>query len=134
MELATYKYKEWARGDDIVGPDEEVNKMVGGKLFFVKFGRQPTDTIWPIDLLQSQMSLHQTILGCVLTDAESGFPILNYPRSLQAAHENAAMIGFDMELLRYEMFEGIRNSLGSAAPKFDKFRLQNGETASERYN
>jgi hypothetical protein len=133
MELATFKWKEWARGDDISIEGGEVNKFVGGKLFFVKFGEKSRDSIWATDIIQPQISEQQLIFGCVLNDAEEGFPVLNYPRSLQTAHENAAMVGFDMELLGYEMFEVIRRSLGSAGTAMDEFKLQVTDAGSQRY-
>lgn len=133
MEFDTFKYKEWARGDDVSVEGQEVNKFVGGQLFFAKFGQKTRDSIWAVDIIQSQVAEHQLVLGCVLDDAEDGFPILNYPRSLQVAHGNAAMIGFDMDLLGLEVFEGIRRSLGTAGPLMDEFRLQVTDPGSQRY-
>ncbi len=125
FEISTYKWKEWARGDDLVKEGEEANKFVGGKLFFGKFGSQPEDRIWPVDILQSQVSEVQTVMGCLLNDSLNGFPIPNYPRSLQAAHENASQVGFDNLILEDSVFKEIRDSLGGSASIFDGFRLSN---------
>jgi hypothetical protein len=36
MEKSAYIWQEYARGDDTIAPGGEVNKFVGGKMFFVK--------------------------------------------------------------------------------------------------
>jgi hypothetical protein len=96
IEEKAYIWSEYARGDDReLGGGAEINKFVGGKMFFVKFGESPRDPIWPVDIFLPQATDAQAILGCMLADAEVGFPVPMYPRCLQKAHENAALVDFD---------------------------------------
>jgi hypothetical protein len=47
IEEKAYIWVEYARGDDYLIEGGEVNKMVGGKMFLVKFGSHRHDPIWP---------------------------------------------------------------------------------------
>jgi hypothetical protein len=131
VEENAYKWAEWARGED--RESGEVNKFVGGKMFFVKFGSGTRDPIWPIDIFLPQATQAQTIFGCMLADAQEGFPVPHYPRCLQRAHENAALVDFDMDILRDEIYNGLRGALGDDAPKLDSFQLQDHDPAQARY-
>lgn len=133
LEEKAYVWSEYARGDDREIEGGEINKFVGGKMFFVKFGDGPRDPIWPIDLFLPQKNDAQEILGYMLADAINGFPVPLYPRCLQKAHENAALVEFDFDLLQDQIFEGIRNALGNEAPVLDIFRLQDVDPAQKRY-
>lgn len=131
LEEKSYVWQEYARGYDI--PEGEVNKFVGGKMFFVKFGGKKRDPIWPIDIFIPQAGNAQIILGCLLADAISGFPVPFYPMCLQKAHEYAALVDFDFDIMQDQIFSGIRNVLGTEAPKLDMFRLQDVDPAQKRY-
>lgn len=134
IEEKAYVWSEYARGDDReFGGISEINKFVGGKMFFVKFGSGPRDPIWPVDIYLPQATDAQRILGCMLADAEAGFPVPMYPRCLQKAHENAALGDFDFDILQDEILYGIRKLLDDEAPSFDIFRLQNPDPAQSRY-
>ena len=111
----------------------EVNKFVGGKMFFVKFGNGRRDPVWPIDIFLPQESEAQTIIGCMLADAINGFPVPFYPQCLQKAHENAALVDFDFDILQDQIFEGLRNVLGGESPVLDIFRLQETDPSQRRY-
>ena len=102
-------------------------------MFFVKFGPRPRDPIWPVDIFTPQADEAPVILGSLLADAINGFPIPYYPLSLQRAHENAALVEFDMEILQDLIFDGIRRSVGDAAVTLDVFRLQDDNPAQWRY-
>ena len=54
LEEKAYVWSEYARGDDRELEGGEVNKFVGGKMFFVKFGVGKRDPIWPIDIFLPQ--------------------------------------------------------------------------------
>ncbi len=133
LEERAYVWSEYARGDDREIEGGEINKFVGGKMFFVKFGNAPRDPIWPIDLFLPQVGDAQEILGYMLADAINGFPVPLYPLCLQKAHENAALVEFDFDLLQDQIFEGIRGALGDEAPILDIFRLQDSDPAQKRY-
>jgi hypothetical protein len=133
IEEKAYVWSEYARGDDREMENAEINKFVGGKMFFVKFGNGRRDPVWPIDIYHGQADGAQTILGYMLSDAIEGFPVPFYPRCLQKAHENAALVDFDLDILQDDVFEGIRAVLAGEAPALDIFRLQDADPARLRY-
>lgn len=131
LEQHAYVWSEYARGGEIA--TGEANKFVAGKMFFVKFGGRPRDPIWPIDLLESQINEAQIIFGSLLSDAIEGFPVPFYPRCLQRAHENAALVDFDMDILQQGIVSAIRESLGENAPMLDELALIDADPAAKRY-
>lgn len=133
LEEETYIWSDYARGDDNLSEGGEINRFVAGKMFFVKFGSSPHDPIWPVDIFLPQSSDHSKIFGTLLDDAVDGFPIPFYPRSLQKAHENAALVDFDMDILQDMIFAGLRETLGSEAPSLDVIQLQDADPVSRRY-
>ncbi len=133
LEEKAYVWSEYARGDDRIVEGGEGNKFVAGKMFFVKFGGGPRDPIWPVDIFSSQSEDNATIFGYLLNDAVEGFPVPLYPRSLQKAHENAALVDFDRDILQDMIFSGLRTALGKGAPALDVFRLQDADPAARRY-
>jgi len=133
IEEKAYIWSEYARGDDREMENAEVNKFVGGKMFFVKFGSGPRDPIWPVDIFLPQKDEAQAILGYMLADATNGFPVPFYPQCLQKAHENAALVDFDFDILQDQVFEGIREALAEESSALDVFRLQDADPAQKRY-
>ena len=134
LELKTYTWSEYARGDEETIEGGEVNKFVAGKMFLVKFGSRPHDPIWPIDILQSQQENAHQILGFLLADAINGFPVPFYPQCLQKAHEHAALVDFDMDILQEQIVTAIRDLLGDEGPLLDEFQLTNFDPSSRRYS
>ena len=133
IEENAYVWSEYARGDDRELEGGEINKFVGGKMFLVRFGNRRRDPIWPVDIFLKQTNDSQAILGYLLADAIDGFPVPLYPRCLQKAHENAALVDFDFDVLQDEIFSGIRSLLGEKASALDEFQLQNPDPAAGRY-
>ena len=133
IERQAYVWSEFARGDEEADQGGEANKFVGGKMFLVKFGSSRRDPIWPIDIFEAQVADAQIILGSMLADAIDGFPVPHYPRCLQKAHENAALVDFDFDILQDYIYEGVRGSLGVQAPTLDAFQLQDADPAQRRY-
>jgi hypothetical protein len=133
LEEKAYVWSEYARGDEREHEGGEANKFVAGKMFFVKFGSRRRDPIWAIDLFQPQASKAQEVLGYLLADSVDGFPVPFYPRCLQRAHENAALVDFDMDILQQGIFSAIRDALANDAPILDTFRLAGGDPSSRRY-
>lgn len=131
LEQNAYVWSEYARGGEI--ETGEANKFVAGKMFFVKFGGRPRDPIWPVDLLESQVADAQIVFGSLLTDSIEGFPVPFYPRCLQRAHENAALVDFDMDILQQGIVTAIRQSLGKDAPVLDELALIDADPAAKRY-
>lgn len=133
VEEKAYVWSEYARGDDRVSEGGELNKFVMGKMFFVKFGARPRDPIWPVDVFLPQVAEADRIFGYLLNDAINGFPIPLYPRSLQKAHEHAALVDFDMDVLQDLIFESLRGALGHESLALDAFRLEDTDPAQARY-
>jgi len=133
VEEKAYVWSEFARGDDRAAQGGEINKFVGGKMFLVKFGSHRRDPVWPVDIFVPQVGEAQTILGSMLADAMNGFPVPHYPRCLQKAHENAALVDFDFDILQDFIYEGVRSSLGGDAGILDAFQLQDADPAQRRY-
>jgi len=133
LEEKAYVHADYARGDDIALPTARLNRFVGGKMFFVKFGSRPHDPIWPVDIFLPQHKDAPAIFGHLLADALNGFPVPFYPLCLQRAHENAALIDFDYYLLQDHILDSIRQLLGEEAIDLDAFRLQDLDPAQERY-
>lgn len=134
LEEKAYIWSEYARGatEEQFGGGE-INKFVGGRMLFVKFGRRPEDPIWPIDIFEPQVSEVATVMGYLLADAEIGFPVPCYPLCLQRAHENASLTGFDVDIFQDSVFDGLRTALGDEAPSLDAFRLRDRDPAQQRY-
>jgi hypothetical protein len=133
VEEKAYVWSEFARGDDRSQEGGEINKFVGGKMFLVKFGAHRRDPVWPVDIFTPQINDAAKILGFLLADTANGFPVPHYPRCLQKAHENAALVDFDFDVLQDYIYEGVRGSLGTQAPTLDAFQLQDANPAQRRY-
>jgi hypothetical protein len=135
LEAKSYVWQEYARGDEEAEKlGGEANKFVGGRMFFVKFGSRPLDPVWPVDILSSQIQEAQVVIGYMLADAIDGFPVPFYPRCLQRAHENAALVDFDMTVLQDQVTKSVRHLLGSRSDCLDELCLQGGDPASARYS
>ena len=133
VEERAYVWSEFARGEDRAGAGGEGNKFVGGKMFLVKFGGHRRDPIWPIDIFVPQAGEAHTILGALLADTINGFPVPHYPRCLQKAHESAALVEFDFDILQDFIYEGVRASLKGDAAILDVFQLQDADPSQQRY-
>jgi hypothetical protein len=133
IEERAYVWSEFARGDDRVAEGGEINKFVGGKMYLVKFGAHKRDPVWPVDIFVQQVNDSQTIVGSMLADAINGFPVPYYPRCLQKAHEHAALVEFDFDILQDFIYEGVRKSLGTESTTLDVFQLQDPDPAQKRY-
>ena len=99
---------------------------------FQKFGSGVFDPIWPVDIYQPQAgerrrsSLHAG-------DAINGF-LPYYPLCLQKAHENAAMVDMDFDILQDAIFDAIRTTFAEDAPELDTFRFQDVDVSQHRYS
>lgn len=133
LEERSYIHPEYAQGDDRLDDGKERNRFAGGKMFLVKFGAHRRDPVWPVDIFVPQIKESQTILGSLLADAIDGFPVRHYPRCLQKAHENAALVDFDFDILQDFIYDGVRSSLGGEAGTLDAFQLQDTDPAQRRY-
>jgi hypothetical protein len=124
MEERAYIWDEYFKRTD---------KFVAGKMYLVKFGHSPYDPVWAIDLLISQTESAPTTLGYLLEDAKDGFPVRLYPQCLQRAHESAALVDFDMEILEDQIRDAVRESLAEKQTIVDELAFQDRDPAGRRY-
>jgi hypothetical protein len=127
MLRSAYKWKEWIEN---LGTKED---FVGGELFATKFGSGLYDPVWMVDIFESQAAEAARIMGYLLNDAIGGFPIPCYPASLQRAHDAAALVEFDMDILQHLVQKTLRASLGDRGHVLDKLALQEIDPAGARY-
>jgi hypothetical protein len=129
IEAKAYVWPEYARGEEEAEEGGEAAKFLIGKMFLVKFGRRPSDSVWPVDIFQPQREHAAAIFGYLVKDAEEGFPVALYPRSLQKAHEAAALAGLGMDMLQDVIFHEMRRSLGDRAAILDEFQFESDDPA-----
>lgn len=133
LEQKAYVWSEYARGREDEG-EGEAAKFVNGKMYLIKFGNRTHDPIWPVDLFEPQADSAPQAFGCLVQDAVEGFPVALYPRSLQKAHEAAALVGLDMDFLQDVIVDGVRTVLGAGARVLDEFSLEPNDPAQSRYS
>lgn len=92
-------------------PGKQINSM--GRLFLVKFGDNPLDPIWPLDLAEWQACEASAIMRCIGKDAKVGFPIPDFPRSLQVAHELASITDVEIDFITDLIFEVMEKEMNS---------------------
>ncbi|SHR17640.1 hypothetical protein LK468_08885 [Mycobacteroides abscessus] len=152
LQKKVYQWEEYIRlADDVAAlgvgspPDDtppgttssaktELPKFNIGEMHFVRFGNHRTDPVWTIDTLWFQKELAQTILGSLLNDTISAFPIPCYPMSLQDADRHAQVSGLDREMLDKELLGAIRNRLVPAQQAVLDALPLNQNVAARRYN
>lgn len=133
IEEKAYLHTSSSRGEPMETRSGRINKNVAGRMHFVKFGTHPRDPIWPVDVFLPQSHEAQAVMGYLLSDAQDGFPVPFYPQCLQRAHQNAALVDFDFDILQGHIFDGIRDLLGGDAPALDAFHLFDSDPAQRRY-
>lgn len=78
-----------------------------GSLYLVKFGDRPFDPVWPVDIAVWDENDADRIIGQLLNDAQPGFPIPDFPTSIQKAHDYASVSGIEVSVLQDILFNGI---------------------------
>jgi len=123
IESKVYRWREYARGpeEQESEPEGERAKFVIGSMFLTRFGQEPHDPVWPIDLLGWQQSEAAEIFGYLLQDAAEGFPVPCYPRCLQRAHEHAEAVDFDLDVMQDTIVDATRDLI-----KEDKHEIFDG--------
>jgi hypothetical protein len=103
IEADCYNFdRTWLDTFESSDPDDDGKKLYQalGKLFLVKFGDQPFDPVWPVDIAEWQVGKADKILGQLTVDAQQGFPIPDYPMCIQKAHDFAKLTGLEVQILQ----------------------------------
>lgn len=127
MHEAFSKYPEWIENSN------SNEGFVAGQLFAAKFGAGPYDPVWLVDVFETQGGEAARIMSYLLNDASGGFPIPCYPASLQRAHDAAALVNFDMDMIENIVNRHLRTSLGDRADIVDKLAIQESDPSAARY-
>lgn len=127
LEKQVYKWSEYATG----GAERE--SYVMGEMHLVKFGPSAYSPVWAIDILKSQVDQAYMILGYLLADAKDGFPVPHYPQCLQRAHERAALVDFDLDILQDQVSSAVTKHLGARGSIVDELALQVSDPSGLRY-
>lgn len=105
-----------------------------GKMYLVKFGDRPFDPVWPIDIAEWQVGDADKIIGQLQFDARPGFPIPDFPMSVQKAHDFAKVNGLEMDVLQDILFEGITHTMtGTEKEKILRMKHLGKNLTSIRY-
>lgn len=103
IEADCYNFdRTWLDTFESSDPDDDGKKLYQalGKLFLVKFGDQPFDPVWPVDIAVWQVGNADKILGQLTVDSQQGFPIPDYPMCIQKAHDFAKLTGLEVQILQ----------------------------------
>lgn len=114
IEAECYNYdRTWLDTLETSEPNEDGKYLYQsmGKLYLVKFGDRPFDPVWPVDLAYWDELEAPRIIGQLLNDAQPGFPIPDFPQSVQKAHDFAKVSGIEVAVLQDILFNGIINNL-----------------------
>jgi len=113
VEQYCYNYdRTWFNTVEDISSDNENQRYASmGKLFLVKFGDSPYDPVWPVDIAVWDLENAEMILGQLLHDAILGFPIPDFPLSIQNAHWHAKINGIEVELLEDMLIKAIGKTL-----------------------
>lgn len=109
IEQAMYNFdRTWLDTYETAEVDENGNRLYQslGQLYLVKFGDQPLDPVWPVDIAIWQTREAEKILGQLTVDAQQGFPIPDYPMCIQRAHDFAKLGGLEVQILQDVLVEG----------------------------
>jgi hypothetical protein len=117
IEKVCYNFDNtWLDTDSTVqiGDDGIKRYQSFGSLYLAKFGDRPFDPVWPVDIAEWQKDDADRIIGQLQFDARPGFPIPDFPMSVQKAHDYAKVNGLEVSILQDILFEGITQKLTPA--------------------
>ena len=109
----------------------EYNSMA--EMYLVKFGDDPLDLVWPVDVAVWQAGEAEKILGYLAEDARPGFPIPDFPMCIQKAHDYAKIGGVELAYLNDLLYDEAEKHLPNAAEKLARARYLKEDAAALRY-
>ena len=141
IEADCYNYeRDWLETlETLVGSEAGPETTAGnyrsmGRLFLVKFGDRPMDPVWPVDVASWQIGEAARILGQLTGDAQQGFPIPDFPMSIQRAHEHAKLSGMEIKVLQDALLQGVASTLSpEEAERLFRFDYLGRSLAGLRY-
>jgi hypothetical protein len=116
IERECYNFdRTWLDTYETSEPEDDGRRLYQslGRLFLVKFGDQSLDPVWPVDIAEWQVKDAEKVLGQLTVDAQQGFPIPDYPMTIQRAHDFAKLTGLTITLLEDLLLEGMSQDLTS---------------------
>lgn len=116
IEAECYNFdRTWLDTYETSEPDDDGRQLYQslGRLFLVKFGDQSLDPVWPVDIAEWQLKDAEKVLGQLTVDAQQGFPIPDYPMTIQRAHDFAKLAGLEVAILEDMLLEGMCENLTS---------------------
>lgn len=114
IEADCYSFdRTWLDTLETSEPNEDGNYLYQsmGKLYLVKFGDRPFNPVWPVDIAEWDAHDAPRIIGQLLNDSQPGFPIPDFPQSVQKAHDFAKVNGIEISVLQDILFNGITQNL-----------------------
>ena len=90
-----------------------------GEMYLVKFGTLPLSPVWAVDIAEWQKKDAAKVLGQLAADARPGFPIPDFPMSVQKAHDHARIGPLENSLLSDILLE----EMGVELPDDERERL-----------
>jgi hypothetical protein len=115
IEAECYNFdRTWLDTYETSAPDDTGRQLYQslGSLFLAKFGDSAMDPIWPVDVAEWQVGEVDRVLGQLMVDAQQGFPMRDYPMTIQRAHDFAKLSGLEIEVLQDLLLQGMCQSLG----------------------
>jgi hypothetical protein len=128
--------RTWLDTYETSEPDDEGRRLYQslGRLFLVKFGDQSLDPVWPVDIAEWQVNEAEKILGQLTVDAQQGFPIPDYPMTIQRAHDFAKLTGLEVAILEDMLLDGMcENLTGDEADRLLRLKHLGRSLAALRY-
>jgi hypothetical protein len=137
IEAECYNFdRTWLDTYETSDPDDLGRRLYQsmGCMFLVKFGDRPMDPVWPVDVAEWQSGEAERVLGQLMVDAQHGFPMRDYPMTIQRAHDFAKLSGIEVEILQDMLLQGMCQALGDdEAERLFRFKYLGQSLASLRY-
>jgi hypothetical protein len=137
IEAECYNFdRTWLATYETSDPDDTGRRLYQslGCMFLVKFGDQPLDPVWPVDVAEWQVSEADKVLGQLTVDAQQGFPMRDYPMTIQRAHDFAKLTGLEIEILQDLLLQGMCQTLErDEAERLLRFKYLGQSLAALRY-
>ena len=103
--------RRWLDTLQTAPPDGDYQSI--GEMYLVKFGKTPLSPVWAVDIAAWQKADAAKILGQLAADARPGFPIPDFPMSIQKAHDHAKIGPLEYSVLSDILLEEMTKDKSS---------------------